>query len=240
MAPRPDKQLLVEGKNDAHVMFSLLARHGILADSKEKPRKDPDTIRIDQIFTNDNDIDPAAHFYNQLKVIPESGCLGIVLDADFNLEGKWMALRNRLLQFGFPESAIDNSELDNRPISTGAIIREGDKPTVGIWLMPDNSVEGELEHFLELLIPHQNENPLWSLVTETLDNMPPENSFPDYAKRFKEQDRRKALIHTWLAWQEEPGKPLGQALTARYFDAEAHHALIFINWVRQLFLPNLA
>src|SRR5436190_24268592 len=34
----------------------------------------------------------------------------------------------------------------------------------------------------------------------------------------------KALIHTWLAWQEKPGRPLGLAITARYFDATASYA----------------
>jgi hypothetical protein len=106
--------------------------------------------------------------------------------------------------------------------------------------MPDNILEGELEHFLELLVPRKNENPLWLRVLEALDGMPSEASFPGYVKRFKEQDRRKALIHTWLAWQEEPGKPLGQALTARYFDAHAPHALVFVNWIRQLFLSTQA
>lgn len=235
MSATPSKYLLVEGKNDAHVLFSLLAQHHIPADSKEKPLKNLDAVRIDTIFKDSDDIDPADYFYTQLKLIPESGCLGIVLDADFNLEGKWTALRSRLLKFGFPETTIDT-----KPQPTGAIIRAEDMPAVGIWLMPDNTLEGELEHFLELLVPRKDENPLWSHVSSTLAGMPPEHEFPDYSKRFKEQDRRKAIIHTWLAWQEEPGKPLGQALTARYFDARAPHALTFIDWIRRLFAPTPA
>lgn len=231
MAVQLSKRLLVEGKNDAHVLFSLFDQHSIPFGSHAKPSKQPESISIQQIFTDNEDVDPAEYFAVQLGFIPDSGCLGIILDADFNLEGKWMALRNRLLQFGFPEQAIPE-----HPIKTGAIIREINLPTIGIWLMPDNVLEGELEHFLELLVPRKEDNPLWSRVMDALNGMPPEDSFPDYAKRFKEQDRRKALIHTWLAWQEEPGKPLGQALTARYFDAHAPHALVFINWIRQLFL----
>lgn len=33
----------------------------------------------------------------------------------------------------------------------------------------------------------------------------------------------------------EPGKPLGQAITARYLDADAPHARRLIGWLRQLF-----
>jgi len=235
MAAKLSRQLLVEGKNDAHVLYSLFKQHNIAASSTEKPSKDPDAIRIDQIFTGNDDIDPADYFEVQLMATPESGCLGIILDADFNLAGKWMALRNRLLTFGFPGQAIPEN-----PVETGSIIREAELPTVGIWLMPDNKLEGELEHFLELLVPEKSQNPLWALVVETLEKIPPEDSFPKHIKRFKEQDRRKALIHTWLAWQESPGKPLGLAVTAGFFNAKAPHALIFINWIRQLFLPSPA
>jgi hypothetical protein len=233
MMGKPSKQLLVEGKNDAHVLFSLFKQHNISSSSTEKPSKDPDAIRIDLIFTGNNDIDPADHFEVQLMATPESGCLGIILDADFNLAGKWMALRNRLLKVGFPEQLIPEY-----PVENGSIIRGAELPTVGIWLMPDNKLEGELEHFLEFLVPEKNQNPLWALVVKSLESIPPEESFPKYVRRFKEQDRRKALIHTWLAWQESPGKPLGLAVTAGFFNANAPHALIFINWVRQLFLSN--
>lgn len=46
---------------------------------------------------------------------------------------------------------------------------------------------------------------------------------------------RKANIHTWLSWQEEPGKPMGQAITKRYLDTSAPHAQQLIDWMRRLF-----
>ena len=233
MAAITNRLLLVEGKNDAHVLFSLFDQHGIQFGSPTKPSKDPGAISIQQIFTGDEDIDPADYFEVQLKAIPETGCLGIILDADFNLSGKWMALKNRLIGRGFSDQAIPKF-----PNETGSVIQQTDLPTVGIWLMPNNRLEGELEHFLEFLVPDKDSNPLWALVIESLEKIPPEESFPKHVRRFKEQDRRKALIHTWLAWQESPGKPLGLAVTAGYFDPKAPHALIFINWVRQLFLSN--
>lgn len=45
----------------------------------------------------------------------------------------------------------------------------------------------------------------------------------------------EAQLHTWLAWQEQPGTPLGLAITNRYFDANAPHAQQLIAWVRRLF-----
>lgn len=45
----------------------------------------------------------------------------------------------------------------------------------------------------------------------------------------------KAEIHTWLAWQKEPGKPLGQAITARYLNPNAPDAQQLIAWIRRVF-----
>lgn len=53
--------------------------------------------------------------------------------------------------------------------------------------------------------------------------------------RFPPAHKIKARLHTWLAWQEEPGKPMGLSITARYLDADALHAQQLIKWLRQLF-----
>jgi hypothetical protein len=55
-------------------------------------------------------------------------------------------------------------------------------------------------------------------------------------RHFSEPSTPKAQIHTWLAWQEEPGQPFGIAVTARYLDADAPHAQKLVDWVRRLFL----
>ena len=54
-------------------------------------------------------------------------------------------------------------------------------------------------------------------------------------RRFPQTQEMKANIHTWLAWQEEPGKPMGQAITKRYLKAEAPHAQQLMTWIRRLF-----
>ena len=47
--------------------------------------------------------------------------------------------------------------------------------------------------------------------------------------------RSKALIHTWLAWQEDPGTPLGLAVTKRYLDGDHALAQQFVQWLLRLF-----
>ena len=50
--------------------------------------------------------------------------------------------------------------------------------------------------------------------------------------------RPKALIHAWLALQEKPGMPMGQAITAKALSEDSAVARIFINWLNNLFNAN--
>ena len=65
----------------------------------------------------------------------------------------------------------------------------------------NNRIAGMLEDFLSSLI--REEDVLLARVVSCVDGIPSEQ------RRFRNTYRSKALIHTWLAWQEEPGTPLG-------------------------------
>lgn len=93
--------------------------------------------------------------------------------------------------------------------------------------MPDNKLPGTLEHFCSFLIP--TDDTLWPLAENTLQQVIKQD------QRFREAYSMKAQLHTWLAWQEDPGKPMGQAITKRFLDHNAQHAQHFIHWLRQLF-----
>ena len=47
--------------------------------------------------------------------------------------------------------------------------------------------------------------------------------------------RCKHLSHTWLAWQETAGMPMGQAITARVLRHDCAIALTFVKWLQHLF-----
>ncbi len=53
---------------------------------------------------------------------------------------------------------------------------------------------------------------------------------------FRAAHRTKAEIHTWLAWQDEPGKQLHEAVHHRVLDATKDESTPFVNWFRTLFL----
>jgi hypothetical protein len=198
--------LLVEGKDDQHVVYHLAEHH-----------------RLPERFTV-KDKGGAENLLTTLKVeLKASGLerLGIIADADTDLRSRWQAIRDILAAAGYAHIPLV-------PDPDGAIIRQEGRPTVGIWIMPDNTLSsGMLEHFIGFLVPAGD--PLWYRAEDCIEHIPPET------RRFPPQHQIKAHVHTWLAWQIEPGAPLGQAITKRYLDADAPHARQLIAWLRRLF-----
>lgn len=153
--------------------------------------------------------------------------MGVLIDADTDLESCWQAVRQRLIQAGYsdwPSQPDPEGTIASGP--TGTLL-----PRVGVWLMPDNQTPGILEDFLRFLVPAAGQELLLH-AEHAIETIPLEE------RRFSDLKRSKALIHTWLAWQEEPGRPLGQAITARFLDSSAQEAERFANWLLRLFADN--
>jgi hypothetical protein len=94
--------------------------------------------------------------------------------------------------------------------------------------MPNNEGAGILEDFVSFLVP-PDAAPLWKQAKNCVKKIPLEQ------RRFPASHHIKAEVYTWLAWQAEPGRPLGVAIRAKYLDAEALHARKLVAWLRQLF-----
>jgi hypothetical protein len=94
--------------------------------------------------------------------------------------------------------------------------------------MPNNQLPGMLEDFVSFLVPVGD--PLWPDAVTYVDLVRSKGA------RFVEQHRSKARIHAWLAVQQEPGKPMGQAITARYLNASAESVEPLLAWLERLFL----
>ncbi len=149
-----------------------------------------------------------------------TGAFGIILDADEQISSRWQSLCTLLEYEGY-------ANIPKQPDPNGTILShpDPDRPSTGVWLMPNNQTSGKLEDFLAQLVPHGDL--LWSYADTTIQRLP--------EQRFRATDRSKAHIHTWLAWQAEPGKPLGQAMTAHYLTVGQPAADQFVFWIRQLF-----
>lgn len=193
--------LLVEGKNDAHVLYALCQHHQI-----------PKTFTVEEAGSVEDLLD-------LIRVRPKESDLdrlAVILDADEDLSARWAQVRARAARAGY-------GDVPDQPDPGGTLLRAPDLPRLGLWLMPNNQLPGMLEDFLAFLVP--SIDPALPLVDQFLDGI------PGPIRRFRPAHRSKARIYTWLAVQEEPGKPLGQAITARYLDAASAVAAPFLAWL---------
>ncbi len=194
--------LLVEGSDDQHVLWALFEAHNV-----------PQAFKAEK----------AGGVEQLLEAIPvwlkasDLERFGVVLDADEDIRPRWEQVRSRITAAGCPDVPTD-------PRPGGTVLQIPDGPKVGVWLMPDNKVPGMLENFVAFLVPQDDQ--LLPCVDGFLDGIP----LP--VRRCPDARRPKARIHIWLALQEEPGKPLGQAITARYLNAHADVVAPFLAWVR--------
>ena len=197
--------LLVEGPDDAQVFFHLLRHYGLHRQINIEHKAGIHRL-LDQL---DIELERSG-----------LGRLGIIVDADTDIGTRWQSLRDRLIRCGYSNMPVE-------PQPQGTIVKKGERPIVGIWLMPDNTIPGMLENFISSLVPP--DDLLWPMANTIVQQVIVKD------RRFPVTQTIKAHLHTWLAWQEEPGKPMGQAIAKHYFDANAPYAQRLINWLRQLF-----
>lgn len=197
--------MLVEGPEDAQILFHLLRFYRLDTQIAIQQKEGIDNL------LNSLDV--------ELKRRSETR-LAIIVDADIDIVARWQAISYRLRSAGYRAIPI-------LPDPAGTILKQEGKPTVGIWLMPDNTISGMLEDFISLLVPPGDV--LWPVAEAGVKQA------IAVERRFPETQVIKANIHTWLAWQEEPGKPMGLAITKRYFDAGAPQAQQLVGWLRRLF-----
>ena len=202
------KILLVEGSDDEHVLKHICGNHDIPALDEVKPHGSK-TQLLESIPV-------------RLRASSEDGdIVGVVIDADTNLDACWRSIRDRFTQVGYRNVPID-------PDPNGTIVhppQESLLPRAGVWIMPDNRTPGILENFLSFLVPQPND--LFDHVTGSVDSIP--------VRLFSDNDEPKAVIHTWLAWQEEPGNPYGTAITARFLNPSVPQVQVLVSWLRRLF-----
>lgn len=204
------KVLLVEGSDDKNVILHICGNRGVQHLDEIAPQES-----VERLLDNF----PVRLKESDLEV------LGIVLDADTDLQGRWESLRHRLTQAGYtavPELPAPNGTI--LPAPPNMLL-----PRFGVWIMPDNQSKGILEDFLHFLVP------TGSLLFEHVKSSVA--SIPEGERRFSQVAEPKALIHTWLAWQQEPGKPLGTAITAKFLDANVAQVDVLVAWLKALFFP---
>ncbi len=203
-------RLFVEGPDDKWSVINLLARHGY----------DWENVGLVRPFVRD-----VGGINNLLEPTLVSAALksfarvGFMLDADLSVLDRWARVRSLLLANDVP--------LPGKPSQAGAIVNLIDGRRVGVWMMPDNTNPGTLEHFIGQLIAPADPCRQHAHQATTKARA--------LGAGLSEQDHAKGFVYSWLAWQQTPGLPFGTALTAHVLRHDSAEALAFVAWFRNLF-----
>lgn len=200
------KTLIVEGRDDEQVIYQFCNARGIENRSAFK-------------VVVPGGVDEAISSLDvQLRASAE--VVGIVVDADEAPLARWQQILGVVAVHGYsmPKEPGRGGFVCERP--------SPNRPKFGAWLMPDNQNAGALEEFLMSMIPKSDD--LIGRARATVDEI------PNAERRFPPNKTGKALVHTWLAWQEEPGTPLGLGITRKYFSDSASGD-DFEKWLRAPF-----
>ena len=201
-AQRPSENiLLVEGQDDKHVVRHLCDR------SQEMPEFFTlDRVGLSQLLPA---IGP------EIKVSGRQA-VGIVVDANSNLRSRWDEVVGRLEEVGI--------QPPDNPDPAGTII--SGTPRIGIWVMPNNQSTGELEDFIQKMIPV--EDPVWPMSNDYIEGI------PNADRKFSGSKILKAKLYAWLATRKKPGR-MGAAIGAGDLLVDNELSNTFVAWLRRLF-----
>jgi hypothetical protein len=159
------KELLVEGNDDQHVIWALCEKFSLQENFKVIDAKGISNL-LTQISVR----------FKQASL----ETLGIIIDADSNLEKRWIQLKDILSK--------ENFTLPEKPTAEGFVNINDRGQKVGVWIMPNNNINGMLEDFIAFLIPENDD--LKQEVEDVLSKIEATN-----LNKYKDIHRSKAFIY---------------------------------------------
>lgn len=208
-AERKPKILFVEGQDDKHVVCHLrrqkLPNLSFAIQEMEGVDKLLESVSL-QVKVRDR---TAVGFLLDTNDEP-------IMDAKGKPAGRWRAVSDRLC-----EADIRAPRAPRR----GGTIMKG-LPRVGVWLMPDNRSAGELEDFVQKMIPKGD--PAWEPARRYI------RAIPEEARKFRPKKQSRAELHAWLATRENPGL-MGSAIGRGDLETGGRLCTAFLRWLEALF-----
>lgn len=215
-----ERLLLVEGPNDCHAVFQLM-----WLVHKANP-----AFGIHECGGDDKVLDSLSS--RLVSSQPKQKTLGLILDSDTEglnadqvIQSRLDQLRARVGEYYpvpdvFPEGGLILDPLASR--------QDADRlPKLGVWLMPNNKAYGMFEDLLmESLVDEVRQ------YTSKVVNQ----AKADKIATFKDVHLSKAIIRTYMAWQDPPDiQYLGLAIKKRTFENIEAKCRQFIQWLGLLF-----
>ena len=215
MMPTPNpNQLVVEGTEDLYAVASLM---GKWVEWDKDKKKAP--VYIDAVGGVDKILDRT----NIRVRLKSSGLkrLGFIIDADSSCQSRWDSLKGHLTACGV-------QDLPDAIPSAGLVKTTSYGLKIGAWIMPDNGSKGMLESLLLQLVP-DDRLPLYEYSVECTTKA------KTYPHTFLDVHTDKAIVHSWLAWQDPPGLALGNAVLNSMIDGRNPNTKKFVDWFINLY-----
>lgn len=229
--PPRHAELIVEGETDQHVLSNLLWKFDIKNYRVKRDEVDRATRRpVDELLISIAGSRPELFrmIAPKLKASDRSA-VGFVVDADTGSDDTsayrrtWDAIKEQVRLAGITK--IKNPQRGLAPVFEGRFDMR-----IGFWIMPDNQQPGAIEHFLRVLI---DANDKLIAFAESCTRQ----AQSEHGASFSTNDFLKAHLACWLAWQDEPGRPLGQAMSHESFHHHHELAARFKDWISRLLVP---
>lgn len=214
-------KLLVEGSTELRLIPELVEAQGIAWDEDEVGSQVP-------YIDNCGGVEKILEAGTISAEFKASGLerLGVIVDANGNAAGRWDAIRQRCVS-----ELPDMADLPEQIPEDGFVRERQDGSWFGVWIMPDNRHQGALEEFLLGLIPDDDAE-LVQYARHSVDGAR-ERGAP-----LRDVEVTKSVVHTFLAWQENPGPQLHEAVMRRLLDPRHPQSQPFITWFTRMFEPQ--
>ena len=215
-----ERLLLVEGPNDCHAVFQLMWL----------VHKTGPVFGIHECGNDDQVLESLAA--RLVGSSPKQKILGLILDTDIEgvssdqvIQSRLDQLRDRVGEFyPLPKSLPE----DGLVLDPDASKQNSDRlPKLGVWLMPNNKAYGMFEDLLiEALL-----DDVRTYTTAVVNK-----AKADKIATFKDTHLSKAIIRTYMAWQDPPDiQHLGLAIKKKTFENIEATCKQFIRWLERLF-----
>ncbi len=218
------KVLIVEGKEDQSLVCALLKKiNGATIKSTNPKEVKVNNKLFLQVYDADGVDNAKIKFKQFIKDRDQYETVGLMVDLDSgkeaNIQSRWQFFKDTAKEsYGYSvPDRFDNAALMFESIAN--------YPKIGLWLMPDNATEGMLEDFAiklikedDILIAHSNDIVI---------------GLPE--KRFRPSYNSKAILHTWLAWQEYPNADIWRGFDNNYFDVTNQLCVGFMHWIEEMY-----
>ena len=216
-----DRVLLTEGQDDKHVIWQVCHANPTMFDARREDYQLSVTVNKSGhsfLLAEKGGVNELLDSLSVELDSPGRSVLGVVVDADSQVAGRWTELTKALADHVILPSSLQ----------AGGTIQSTNNGQVklGVWVMPNNGSSGEIEDFVVAMV--NLNDVVWPLASDFIKDVPTES------RKFNDLRIDKAILYAWLATKREPGR-MGAAVGSGELDLKGQEVTAFTLWLDALY-----